>query len=290
MGENIFLNELLNINPSEYKDWTICLNNGISEQIYSFDGDEKSKSRLMQHISWKKSAGAKSSFRQIYTKYCLEFIRLDKDSKYDEWLFLGAFKNDGIISHEDGHETFDLKKEDRFSNFAEKLVVKYKKHQGDKQAKIRINLIETMQVVKVLENKYIKDFKPFEGYDNIRLSFIELKQLITSNCDSWRELLSNVNAIYVITDLNTGKLYVGSTYGERGVWQRWYCYVYSNGHGGDKELKKLVDRDNEYAINNFQFSILEVFLNQNSNDKHILDREKYWKKVLYTKERGNNDN
>lgn len=44
MGENIFLNELLNINPSEYKDWTICLNNGISEQIYSFDGDEKSKS------------------------------------------------------------------------------------------------------------------------------------------------------------------------------------------------------------------------------------------------------
>lgn len=147
-----------------------------------------------------------------------------------------------------------------------------------------------MQVVKVLENKYIKDFKPFEGYDNIRLSFIELKQLITSNCDSWRELLSNVNAIYVITDLNTGKLYVGSTYGKRGVWQRWYCYVYSNGHGGDKELKKLVDRDNEYAINNFQFSILEVFLNQNSNDKHILDREKYWKKVLYTKERGNNDN
>lgn len=105
----------------------------------------------MQHISWKKSAGAKSSFRQIYTKYCLEFIRLDKDSKYDEWLFLGAFKNDGIISHE-----------------------------------------------------------------------------------------------------------VGS--------------------------------NNEYAINNFQFSILEVFLNQNSNDKHILDREKYWKKVLYTKERGNNDN
>ena len=109
-----------------------------------------------------------------------------------------------------------------------------------------------------------------------------VEEVIESNVDNWRELLSNVNCIYVITDLSNGKLYVGSTYNWRGIWGRWSNYVYTNGHGGDVELKRLINDDPDYAIKNFQFSVLEVFLNSDDKDSHIKDREKYWANALDT--------
>ena len=63
-----------------------------------------------------------------------------------------------------------------------------------------------------------------------------------------------------------------------------------NGTGGNKELIRLINVDPDYAIKNFQFSILEVFLNQDSNNEQIREREIYWKKVLDSKNHGYNDN
>lgn len=284
---SIKLNEIINLQTNEYSDWTICLNNANPEGIYSF---EQNKTRLMEHISWHKTAGNKQAFRNIWTKYCLQFIRLDKDSKYDQWLFLGAFEVDGIITYECGHQIYNLKPIERFENFAEKLIVKYQKKQGPKQAKIPTSLIESIEVVRILEKPYTKIDKKFEGYDHVSVSFKELKDIINSNVDNWRELLWNVNCVYVITDKSNGKLYIRSTYGKDGIWQRWSAYVNSNGTGGDKELVNLISGDPDYAVRNFQFSILEVFLNQDSNNNMIREREKYWKHVLDTVNNGYNDN
>ena len=108
----LFLNELFNISTEEIIDWTICLNNGTNDNVYSFTTNEK---RLMEHISWKKHAGSNVSFRIISTKYCLQFIRLDKDKKWDQWLFLGAYeKTDEINKFDDGHETYNLVPIDKF--------------------------------------------------------------------------------------------------------------------------------------------------------------------------------
>lgn len=283
----IKLNEILNLKPDEYADWTICLNNANNEGVYSF---EQNKTRLMEHISWHKTAGSKTSFRSIWTKYCLQFIRLDKDSKYDQWLFLGAFEVDGIITYENGHQIYNLKPIDRFQNFAERLIIQYQKIQGPKQAKISTSLIETIDVVRILEKPYIKVDRKFEGYDHVSIPFKELKDIINSNVDNWRELLWNVNCVYLITDTSNGKLYVGSTYGRDGIWQRWSTYVATNGTGGNKELVQLIKGDPDYAIKYFQFSILEVFLNQDSNNEQIREREIYWKNVLDSKNHGYNDN
>lgn len=290
--EKLFLKDILFIDPDEYADWTLCLNNAPwdydnNRYIYSF---EQNEARLKSHISWHKTKDSRSSFRSIYTKYCLQFIRLDKDKKWAQWLFLGAFENNGIIKDAGGNEVYDLKPIDRFANLAERLIVHYQKHQGDKQAKIATSNIETMEVVKFLEKPYIRVDKQFEGYDHISLEFSELDEIIRSNVDNWRELLSNVNGIYVITDKSNGKLYIGSTYGKDGVWQRWSSYVYSNGSGWDKELVNLIASDPNYAFKNFRFSIVETFLNTDSHDKKILDREKYWKKVFDSINNGYNDN
>lgn len=288
----ISLNEIIPIDESEYADWTICLNNAptswdTNQFVYSFDQD---KERLMTHISWHKSFG-KKAFRNIYTKYCLQFIRLDKDSKYNRWLFLGAFENRGIVVREDRNELYDLVPIDRFSSFNERLVIAYQKHQGDTQAKIDIRLIKDLKVVEILENRYAKANRQFDGYDCVSLSFAELKSIINANVDNWRELLSNINAVYVITDLSNGKLYIGSTYGKKGVWQRWSCYVETDGHGNNVELKQIIEKDPNYAIKHFQFSIIETFLNDDDKNKHIQERERYWKEVLNTfSPHGYNDN
>ena len=92
--EEILLNAILSIAPDEYSQWTICLNNATKDkEIYSFSTDE---TRLMEHISWKKNAGGKRNFRSL-PRYCLQFYRLDKDNKLNQWLFLGAFENVGTL-------------------------------------------------------------------------------------------------------------------------------------------------------------------------------------------------
>ena len=282
----IFLNNIFIIETTEYKDWTICLNNANEEDIYSF---EENESRLLEHISWKKHRNSTTSFRNIYTRYCLQFIRLDRDKKYNQWLFLGAFEICGVISFDDGHQVYDLKKMDLFNQYSERLIIEYSKKQGPKQAKIGIENIETIKVVSILEKKYVKTSYLFEGYHKVSLPFLELKKIIMSNVDNWRILLENVNCIYSIVDETNGKIYIGSTYNKNGTWSRWSEYVYTNGHGNDCELKQLVESQPDYA-KNFRFSIIEVFLNKDDTSPYILERERYWKDVFRSKIFGYNDN
>lgn len=282
----IVLNDILHIPPENYPDWTICLNNANAEGIYSFSQD---RARLLEHISWKRAANAATGFRNIDTKYCLQFIRLDRENKKDQWLFLGAFEKKGVLSFADGHQVYDLSPLALFSQFSDRLIVVYKKKQGPKQAKLHIKEIESIKVVSILEKEYIKASYPFPGYQSISLPFEELKQIIIGNVDNWRVLLENINCIYSILDESNGKIYIGSTYNKNGTWSRWSEYVYTNGHGNDCELKKLIDAQSDYA-KNFRFSILEVFLNRDDSSHNILTREKHWKKVFQTVKLGNNGN
>lgn len=293
--KQIYLNDLLNIDKLNFKDWTLCLNNATKEGIYSF---EENTDRLMEHISWKKHQNSNISFRNIYTDYCLQFIRLDRENKFNQWLFLGAFIVEGFVVHPDGHETYNLKPMKKYDQYSERLIVEFTKKQGPKQVKIPIENIESISVVEVLEKKYIQVNKEFDGFDNVSLEFEELKKIIKSNVDNWRELLSNVNAVYCITDMSNGRLYIGSTYGFNGVWQRWSCYVNTNGHGGNVQLKEILAKDEAYKkinnnlsyANNFKFTLLEVFYNRNGNADYIMDRENYWKNVFLTRKAGYNSN
>ena len=117
----------------------------------------------------------------------------------------------------------------------------------------------------------------------------KLGGIINGNVDNWRELLENINCVYSITDTLTGKIYIGSTYGYNGVWQRWSVYVKTLGHGNNVILKTLIEKNVNYG-ENFVFTIIESFFNRNGNENYILEREKYWKKVFETRTYGNNKN
>lgn len=54
----IKLNELLNIKPEDYKDWTLCLNHP-HDCPYSL---KENYDRLMEHLSWKRGIGENTVF------------------------------------------------------------------------------------------------------------------------------------------------------------------------------------------------------------------------------------
>ena len=101
--------------------------------------------------------------------------------------------------------------------------------------------------------------------------------------------MQNIYGVYLIKDKNNGKEYVGSACGGCGIWNRWKDYV-TDGHGGNKELKKIVnDKGFEYIQNNFHYTLLEQILNTASNE-YVISRENYWKEVLLSRKFGYNSN
>ncbi|MBD5372953.1 MAG: GIY-YIG nuclease family protein [Bacteroides sp.] len=116
----------------------------------------------------------------------------------------------------------------------------------------------------------------FVSYYDTLLSFDQLRAVINSNNDNpWHTALRSVNCIYLISDVENGRHYVGSTYGENGIWGRWETYVKTGGHGDNVELKK-------YSPQNFQWSILEV-LPINITADQAVDRENLYKQKLMSR-------
>ena len=99
-------------------------------------------------------------------------------------------------------------------------------------------------------------------------------------------------AVYVITDTSDGRLYVGSASGEAdGLWQRWTAYANVNKlTGGNIKLEALLaEHGPEHIVNNFQYSILEIF-DKKTRDDTILQREAFWKHALDSRTNGVNAN
>lgn len=118
----------------------------------------------------------------------------------------------------------------------------------------------------------------------------KLERIISKHKPDWINALSNQKAVYLITDTNNGKLYVGSATGTNGMLlQRWSNYV-SNGHGGNIELKEVVDKNGfDYVKKYFTYTILENY-NSRVEDNYILKRESWWKEVFQTRRFGYNKN
>lgn len=131
-------------------------------------------------------------------------------------------------------------------------------------------------------------FKQFTDYFDFILDFKELREIITKQYKDWKQMLSATKGIYLISDTKTGKLYVGSAYGDEGIWGRWASYVSTNGHGGNKTLKELVTKDDRYALN-FSFSIL-MLLPKTVTEAQAINREKLFKRKLGTNSFGLNNN
>lgn len=145
------------------------------------------------------------------------------------------------------------------------------------------NHYRELEVIEILREVY--SGRTFPGYEDIDLSFEELEAIVRNERLDWKAALESIKGVYLITDTSTELRYIGSAYGEGGIWSRWTEYVFS-GHGGNAELKTLVqDPDLQYCRQHFRFSLLEQ-RPRATPDETIIAREGHWKKVLRTRGEG----
>ena len=230
-----------------------------------------------QWLFWNKQ---QKYFKKDQIAVC--FLKLTGDT----WLLTTIKKVTKDLNVENGI-CFEGEELEEYKKYYGRVIVKYHKTfqtQGIYYKKICDELV----VNQILPATF--DGFDFPGYDKVRLSFEQLENIIKLNKKDWVAALENQKAVYLITDINNGKLYVGSATSNYGMLlQRWSNYV-ANGHGGNVELKELVDQKGfDYVRKHFQYSILENY-NAKVDDHVILERESWWKETLQSKKHGYNAN
>ena len=208
------------------------------------------------------------------------------------FIFGGLYKIKKIEPEVFDEVGYELTLMDDYKEYRKRLIVKLKKPIGrDLYNRLYKNIQDTLEpeVYEIAPNTKLGHFP---GYQNVTLSHPQMQQIILRNEPSWKQALMNVKGVYVITDLSNGKLYIGSASGNTdGIWQRWSDYAnIENLTGGNKLLNEIkLDKGKDYIINNFQYSILEIFDTKTKADT-IINRENYWKNVFCTRKYGMNYN
>lgn len=231
-------------------------------------------------------------------KYLISFLGGERNTA----IFYGAFKVKDVLAKDllpsysaelerfcnplnvDQDFKMVLERIEEFDIFQNRLIIDWVVPRG------WYNTFGTTQnkpVVRILPFNYVSEFP---GVMNIQLSFDELKKII-QNKDSheeWFNSLSRLQAVYLILSKSSGKQYIGTTYGQNGLWQRWSSYVETGGTGGNKKLIELRS-ENENFKDDLQFSVLEI-LTKNAERNYCLQKESIWKEKLGTRAFGLNEN
>ncbi len=203
----------------------------------------------------------------------------------DQWLFAGAYK---ILGVKRGIKTAYLYQTELLAGQEDligRIVVRYKRE-------FRASYIQGVKYGHQFEVAEIKPQKltiqPFPGHNRVILPHHHLSTIARHEDPSWKSALSSVKGVYLIVDTTSGRMYVGSATGNSGIWQRWMAYT-ETGHGGNKELKRLIEKRGLRYANNFQYAILEI-ADFHATDEEILAREQHWKEVLLSRKKGFNRN
>jgi hypothetical protein len=274
---DILLNDLLGFTKEEI--------NNVKIRFNQASGDF---APLEQYLADREAINSKAFLwtrKQRFFKkgqIAIAFLHLTPDT----WLLTTIKHIDKVLDVDDGvgYEATEL---ERYSKYYGRVIIKYHKTM-QAQGVFYKNVCNDLIVNQILSATFEGD--DFHGYDKVRLSYNQLATIINTNKRDWISALSGQKAVYLIMDRSNGKLYVGSATGKSEMLlQRWKNYV-ENGHGGNKELKDLVEHEGfDYVKQNFQYSILENF-NSKVDDNYILERESWWKDTLQSRTFGYNAN
>lgn len=287
MNNEISLFTLLNISEQERPSYSIRLN-GILDHFDPLEIYYSDYEKLLDHISrrlWVKERKRGIIPYSIAQKKVLQFIQGSRDDS-THWLFIGAFDVLGFYPDSIG-EIYTLKRIEKFHPFEARLLVEYKRKPGrtghsavnyDLSKKELLVDFESRMFVTKISQSPISSL-PFPGYENVRLNYRQLVAAV--NNSEWQAALNSVQGIYLQTDTSNGWHYIGSAYSEKGeskgILSRWKEYSEGDHSGGNKLLKKLVNK--EHIEQYFQYSILEIF-DMNKNKNEIINREHWWMETL----------
>lgn len=208
------------------------------------------------------------------------------------FLFGGIYKIGEIIPKVDNKVGYKLTLLDDYKEYRKRLIIKIKKSIGRNLYNRKfVNLQKDLEP-EIYELSPDTKLGNFPGYDKVSLKHKDLQRIISNSEPIWKNALSKVKGVYVITDCESGELYIGSASGHNeGLWQRWSNYAHFNNlTGGNKDFKQLKqEKGEDYIIKNFKYSIIEIF-DMKTSSSYIINRESYWKKVFETRKFGLNNN
>lgn len=273
---DLYLKDLLNLSIEEANRSKIALNmqwgGRWHRDRYFENGDVE--------YSYSPFYGKSHNFR--VGEICFGFVQLENRN---HWLLVTV----GEITSVPDSGSCSRREIERFRGYIGKLVVEINK--GNTYSRYVFWLSKFLDEAKVVEI-LPRPYEPisFKGYDEVVLSYRDLQNILKmEKYEDYRKVLSAVKGVYVLADKKTGKLYIGSAYGEYGLAQRWNCYLDTK-TGGNQGLTDLYHQKGEsYFLDNFQFALLEFF-GSNTDDSKIISRETHWKNVLLSKDFGYNKN
>jgi len=183
---------------------------------------------------------------------------------------------------------YDLTLMDDYKEYIKRLIIRIDSPLGRKPYCRKYINLQNQLNPEIYEIAPSTKLGHFPGYQNVSLSYSDLREIFAINEPSWKQALSSVKGVYVITDTKTGKLYIGSASSDiGGIWQRWGDYAYGL-TGGNSDFTRIQNSfGNDYIIDNFKYSIIEIFDTKTKRET-IEARENYWMKVFMTRKHGMN--
>lgn len=222
-------------------------------------------------FGWNTWRGNRNDFSR---KYIISFIKFY--TEHETWLFGGAYKVLGS-SNVPNHHSYEIEEVDVGKHLIGRLKIEVSLSRG--RAFNLENMYEKIKVSEILKEPYRGAV--FPGYENISLKLSELDIIYKNSRPDWQTALQNMKGVYLISDMKTGKKYVGSAYNDMGIWARWGQYL-ETGHGYNIGLKSIEGSGREYGLKNFKLTLIEVWPFKTA-DKFIIQRESFWKNALLTR-------
>jgi hypothetical protein len=273
-------------------------------EIYGFDTSQKIK--LLRHknkgydleeiyrrgdLNTYQSFQREDVFKNV--KYLISFLGVENTKAR----FVGVFKinystsakkeitkrkDDYSKSFKDDQYYYHLEEMNGFIELKDRLIIEWGKSTVKWHQWLIPNKKESDKIIfEILPKGYIRNFP---GYEDFILSYDELVKLYENedaNRD-WKQMLSSVAGIYLITDKSNGNQYVGSAYGKDGIWGRWKGYK-KDGHANNVLLKSVKDK------RQLTYTILRT-LPRSITNKEIIAFETLYKNKLGTRAFGLNCN
>lgn len=268
------------------------------EPLELLDILNKTELELSEVLLIRHALSDKECKKQYENNNMKEYTQIQKENfptKYKYWItFLSHGGTSAVLDkcyEVNGYKmipekciTFDIKEIDVLSDLEGRLIIDWGKGTRAWNQKA-LGKGKHKEVLAIQSKQKVA----FTGYENLVLTYQELKEIVEDNLTyaDWHTALSSVYAIYLIVDKTDGEQYVGSAYGAEGLLQRWSTYVNTK-HGNNKKIRKLIcDQPERYQ--KFQFSILQICPKSMTEDE-IIRLERLYKKKLLSEEFGLNDN
>jgi hypothetical protein len=214
LAKPLLLNRLLNLNADDLSRTKIKFNlhdGGKTSQIETYLRNPEKVNN--DALFWRSEPKRFFYVGQI----AISLVQMS----WDTWL-LATIKE---VTHDlgviDGVSYKGFEK-DEYQPYYGRTIIKYKKRM--QTAVIKANtiikgdadrIIDMLEVQQILPQIY--DGDDFPGYDKVRLSYEKLSAIIQRRKQDWVAALENQKGVYLITDMNSGKQYVGSATGDNGM-------------------------------------------------------------------------